>query len=112
MPRGRGIRVEVDGASILRTIQSRVQMADELRKMMEPVLAEAKRTAPDSDPAAPGYKEGLKLDSGIDTAGRAYARVMATHYNSGWVEWGAHAGGKTFVLRYRILGNALQRVRG
>jgi hypothetical protein len=110
---GNGVgRVVVDGSAILKNIRSRVQLAEQLGKMMEPVLAEAQRTAPDSDPAAPGYREGLKLDWGIDTSGRAYARVLGTAYNSGWVEFGAHAGGKTFVLRYRILGNALQRVRG
>ncbi len=105
-------QVQVNGRAVLRAIQRQTNLAQALGQMMEPVLAEARRTAPDSDPAAAGYKEGLKLDWGIGPDGKAFARVMGTHYNSGWVEFGAHAGGKTFVLRYRILGNALQRVRG
>lgn len=103
---------QLDGRAVLRAIQRQVSLAEELGKMMQPVLADARRNAPDWDPAAEGYKEGLKLDWGIDPQGRAYARVLGTHYNSGWVEFGAHAGGRTFVLRYRVLGNALQRVRG
>jgi hypothetical protein len=104
-------RAQIDGLRVLRQIQRSVDLAEELGKRMEPVLAEAKRTAPDADPASPGYKEGLELDWGINAQGKAYARVSATAYNSAWVEFGAHAGGKTFVLNYRILGNALIRVR-
>lgn len=102
---------QINGLRVIQQIQRSVKLAEELGRKMEPVLQEAQRTAPDADAGAPGYKEGLTLDWGINPQGKAYARVIGMAYNSAWVEFGAHAGGKTFVLNYRILGNALIRVR-
>lgn len=77
---------------------------------MEPVLAEAKRTAPDAPPIGKGYVEELFIWFG-EVEGMARARVIAADFKSLWVEYGAHAGGKTAVLKYRTLGRALPKVR-
>ncbi len=105
------MKTVIDTSRLRREIGSSMTFAKWLGWKMEPVLKEAQNTAPDAPPIGKGYKEQLGLWYGIPDSGQAVARVTGHHFNSGWVEFGAHAGGKTRVLRYRILGRALRSVR-
>lgn len=103
--------VRVDTRRLFREVNASKSFQRYLGYKMETVLAEAKRTAPDAPLIGRGYVEGLALVYGQNERGQAIARVIATDYKSLWVEYGAHAGGKTAVLKYRTLGRALPKVR-
>lgn len=103
-------KVKIDTSQLRRQIHNSPEIHRLLGWKMQPVLEEAKRTAPDAPPVGKGYVEGLFLWYG-NVNGRAVARVVASDFKSLWVEYGAKAGGKTAVLKYRTLGRALARVR-
>lgn len=104
------VEVHVDTSTLFRQVNESRDFQAYLGWKMEPVLAEAKRTAPDAPPIGKGYVEGLFLWFGT-VNGQARARVCASDFKSLWVEYGAKAGGRTAVLKYRTLGRALPKVR-
>lgn len=104
------VEVRVDTSTLFRQVNENPGFQAYLGWKMQPVLDEAKRTAPDAPPIGQGYVEGLFLWYGM-VNGQARARVIASDFKSLWVEYGAKAGGKTAVLKYRTLGRALPKVR-
>lgn len=105
------VDVRVDTSRLFREVNASRSFQAYLGSKMEPVLAEARRTAPDVHPIGRGYIEGLYLWFGKNDRGDAIARVIGSDYKTLWVEYGAKAGGKTPVLKYRTLGRALTKVR-
>lgn len=103
--------VVVDTRHLFRQVNESRGFQAYLGWKMEPVLAEAQRTAPDAPPIGRGYIEGLYLWFGQNEQGQAISRVIASDHKSLWVEYGAKAGGKTPVLKHRTLGRALTKVR-
>lgn len=105
------VEVRVDTSRLFQEVKEDPGFHAYLGWKMEPVLAEAKRTAPDAPPIGKGYVEELFLWFGMDNHGNPVARVIAADFKSLWVEFGAKAGGRTPVLKYRTLGRALPKVR-
>lgn len=62
-----------------------------------------------SENSPPRYRQSFRLQK---TRRKARLAWQAVNVDPGWnlVEYGAHAGGKTFVLRYRPLGRGLDAV--
>ncbi len=103
--------VRINTKALFRQVNESGHFQAYLGWKMEPVLEEAKRTAPDAPPIGKGYVDGLFLWYGMGPNGTAIARVVASDFKSLWVEYGAKAGGQTPVLKYRTLGRALPKVR-
>lgn len=104
------VEVRVDTSTLFREVNANRGFQAYLGWKMQPVLDEAKRTAPDAPPIGKGYVDGLFIWYGA-VNGEARARVIASDFKSLWVEYGAKAGGKTAVLKHRTLGRALTKVR-
>jgi hypothetical protein len=58
----------------------------------------------DAEDLTPDYNESFSVEE-IGTAVKGI-RVVNNDRTAEWVEFGAHAGGKTAVLKYRVLGRA------
>lgn len=104
------MRIEISQDAI-DEIRRNPRTAAYLAKKLEPVKQAAEQSAPDAPMIGRGYRDSFKIVAGIDARHGAIARVINFDYKASWVEFGAHAGGKTLVLRYRTLGTALMKVR-
>lgn len=98
-------------AQAIEDIRKDPRLAVHFADRLKPVKAAAESTSPDHPMIGQGYRFAFRIVAGVDSQKGALARVINTDFKAGWVEFGAHAGGKTAVLRYRVLGRALVRIR-
>lgn len=64
-----------------------------------------------SETTPPKYVASFELDVYADRGGLKF-RFLNTDPAASWVEYGAHAGGRTFVLRYKPMTHALESMSG
>lgn len=55
------------------------------------------------------YRNAFAVDAGL-AGGTVIARISNDDFTAGWVEFGAHAGGKTRVLGYHVMTRAMEAV--
>lgn len=77
----------------------------------EAVKQQAIDNAPDHPAIGKGYIASFEVHVG-KVNGDLVCRVINTDFKAWWVEHGAMAGGRTHVLNYRVLGNALRSLGG
>jgi hypothetical protein len=64
-----------------------------------------------SETTPPKYLEEFQVEVYPSEEGLKF-RILNTDPAASWVEYGAHAGGKTFVLRYKPMTHAVEIVSG
>lgn len=64
-----------------------------------------------SETTPPKYVESFEIEIWAEGSKLKY-RFINRDPGAGWVEYGAHAGGKTFVLRYKPMTHALEAMSG